>query len=361
MKVRHFIDSAGLYGAERILLYLAAEQLKRGLDVKVISYGSPSESEKAIEKEADKLGVPCERWRGRPVKRVLQEARACQGEVVFHSHGYKFNIIFAALGMFLRRVSCVSTVHGYTSDRRFTKLAVYYFLNKVSLRLLDGVAFVSEKSAEESRVAIDGNRRVLIENGIPDIGGIDSPGKPAVNEEAPYILFLGRLSEEKGADILLDAFDTVSQTNLAIELWLAGDGPQRQALESKAAGLECAGRIRFLGYREDARQLLVDARLLVIPSLKEGLPVTLLEAMALGVDVVSTRVGQIPTVMAHEETGYLLDSGSEEALVKALKHALNVNQGTYGQRAREVFLNRYTSQAMEQRYRAWYQQTGLST
>lgn len=115
-----------------------------------------------------------------------------------------------------------------------------------------------------------------------------------------YVLFVGRLVKLKGVDLLLDAMRDVAGTRLVI----VGDGPERRALERAAAGLD----VTFEGMlpHDEVKRRFWDAAALVQPSLTEGLPNSVMEAMAHGVPVIGTAVGGIPDVVKDGETGFLL-------------------------------------------------------
>lgn len=123
---------------------------------------------------------------------------------------------------------------------------------------------------------------------------------------------LGRLSEEKGQALAIDALSSLATKWPRLVLLLAGDGPSEMNLRSKAEKFGISGRIRFLGFRPDAAQLLRAADLVVMPSLSEGLPLVAVEALATARTVVATRVGGTPEVIADGETGLLVAPEASE-------------------------------------------------
>ncbi|HWN41375.1 MAG TPA: glycosyltransferase family 4 protein [Thermoanaerobaculia bacterium] len=148
---------------------------------------------------------------------------------------------------------------------------------------------------------------------VPNVtGGLEI--EPSGAEEPPgYLLFVGRLRIRKGVEVLLEALPPGAR------LLIAGDGEHRGALESKAGPA-----VRFLG-RCDAgrvRGLLRGAAALVVPSIYEGMPLVILEAMEAGVPVVASRVSGIPEVVEDGVTGWLVPPEDPRALAAALSHAL---------------------------------------
>lgn len=134
------------------------------------------------------------------------------------------------------------------------------------------------------------------------------------------ILFVGRLAAEKGILVLLESFAGLLARMPHAQLRLAGDGEDRKILEARVAELGLAERVIFLGYcsQETVRAELESADLFVLPSFAEGVPVSLMEAMAIGVPVVSTYVGGIVELVIPDETGLLVPAGSVPRLAKAI-------------------------------------------
>lgn len=139
------------------------------------------------------------------------------------------------------------------------------------------------------------------------------------------LLFTGRLAAVKGLPILLEALARLAPRHPAIELVLAGDGPDRAALERRAAELGVADRVRFLGYQssEQVRALLQGADVFALPSFAEGVPVVLMEAMASGVPVVATRIAGITELVEDGVSGYVVPPGDVDALVDAIDPLLS--------------------------------------
>jgi colanic acid/amylovoran biosynthesis glycosyltransferase len=137
---------------------------------------------------------------------------------------------------------------------------------------------------------------------------------------AHRLLFVGRLIPAKGLPFLLE---TVAMIDDAI-LDIAGDGPQRRFLETKAASLGIANRVRFLGYQSQVQvgELLRDADVFVMGSFAEGLPVVLMEAMAAGVPVVATRIAGIPELVDDGQNGFLVPPGDPALTAAAVRQLL---------------------------------------
>ena len=146
---------------------------------------------------------------------------------------------------------------------------------------------------------------------------------------------VGRLGAEKGQLLLVDAAAELLAEGIDLELVLVGDGEQRPAIERRIRTLGLVDRVRITGWadRETVSREIRAARALVIPSLSEGLPVVAMEALALGRPVIATRVGGVPELVETGTTGWLVDPGSVEALVGAMREVADTDDAELLQRA----------------------------
>ena len=134
---------------------------------------------------------------------------------------------------------------------------------------------------------------------------------------------VGRLVDRKGFRYLIEAMPHVHKRHSQVTVALAGDGPLRKDLEDLAASLGVGNKIRFLGFRSDIRYVLQAIDIFALPSLKEGLPLTMLEAMAEGRPTVASAVDGIPTFVRHERTGLLVPPRDPNRLAEALIRLLD--------------------------------------
>ena len=130
---------------------------------------------------------------------------------------------------------------------------------------------------------------------------------------------IGRLSDEKGFDLLIDAFALLVRQGLDAKLMIAGEGPEQAALQQQINSLGMSDRIRLVGFCEDTRRYLESLDIFVLSSHREGLPNVVLEAMAVGVPVIATRVGGVPRLVTDGVDGRLIDSGSVDQIANEIK------------------------------------------
>lgn len=148
---------------------------------------------------------------------------------------------------------------------------------------------------------------------------------PAVTVPAvPRLVSVGRLCEAKGQLLLIEAMARLKAEGVRAELVLIGDGPMRAPIEALIDRHRLHEEVKLLGWRDSARvrQELLDARVMVLPSFAEGLPVVLMEALALGRPVITTYIAGIPELVEHGVNGWLVPAGSLDRLVHAIREAL---------------------------------------
>lgn len=192
------------------------------------------------------------------------------------------------------------------------------------VRLADEVVAVSH---DLRRTLVDGLRiappvRVL-HNGIdPSVfegAGAGGVGRELGRREGEFLVGTAVvLSEQKGIRYLLEAARLVRDADPTVRFAIAGDGPLRAELEEQARALALGDTVRFLGYRRDVPQLIAALDAYVLPSLWEGLPLALLEALAGGKPILATTVGGNPEVVTDGENGLLFAPRDPEAIARAV-------------------------------------------
>ncbi len=152
---------------------------------------------------------------------------------------------------------------------------------------------------------------------------LDAP--VATPPEAKRLVCVGRLGRSKGHAILVEACARLVAEGHCFEVRLIGDGELRGLFEDMVRERQLGETVRFLGWKsgEDVRDELLDSRGLVLPSFGEGLPVVIMEAFALARPAIATQIAGIPELVESGETGWLVTSGSVDALVGAMREALD--------------------------------------
>jgi glycosyltransferase involved in cell wall biosynthesis len=203
---------------------------------------------------------------------------------------------------------------------------------------------------------------VVIPNALPE--DCFRPVAPALPRHADTLRIglVARMNETvKNHPAILRATAVLLKDFPALEVVLAGDGRLRPELEKMAADLGIAGSVRFLGERRDIPAVLASLNISVLTSFSESLPNAILEAMAAGLPVVSTRVGGSPEVVRHGETGFLVDSGNEAQLVEALRTLLQNEslRKQFGAQGRSVARAQFGVASIQKQYEDLYSVTLL--
>ncbi len=255
---------------------------------------------------------------------VRSLARVCREErvAIWHGHDYKTN----ALGLLLKRfwpMRLVTTVHGWGVQGGRTPL--YYAVDRLCLKRYEVVLCVSDSLYEAClKFGVPKDRCVLIENGV-DTDHFrrrrtlaDAKRKLGIPSDQFVIGAVGRLSSEKGYDILIRSVDRLIASGRDAALLIVGEGDQRPRLEALIEKLDRGNRIVLAGYQRDAIPCFEAMDLFALSSLREGLPNVVLEAMALEVPVVATRIAGIPRLIRSGENGLIVSPGSVDELVEAM-------------------------------------------
>ncbi|MGZ3332017.1 MAG: glycosyltransferase [Gemmatimonadaceae bacterium] len=303
-RVLHILAPAREGGAERVVAMLAAEQGARHAHVAAVL--SPEEADDhPFVSGLVKQGVPVTRVivRGRSYLReyrLLSQLVARLRPAVVHTHGYRPDLIGGLVAR-AHGARAVSTVHGFTGGGR--KNEFNEWVQQLALRRADAVIAVSRQIVARLRNAgLDPARLRWIPNGFTasedPLTRSNARNLLGIPSDVPVIGWVGRLSREKGPDVMLDAF---AQCDPSWQLSIVGDGRERDRLLEQASALGIAQRVTWHGLVPNAGALLKAFDVFVLSSRTEGTPIALLEAMHAGVPIVATRVGGVPDVVSEEE------------------------------------------------------------
>jgi glycosyltransferase involved in cell wall biosynthesis len=370
IRVLHLGSPSGVYGAERWILALVRylDPTQTWSVVGTIKDAPGPEPE--LCRQAQEMGIPTcvveahGRFNVRAIAQLVNYIHRHHIEIL-HTHGYKGDV----LGLCAARLSgcsVLSTPHGW-STKAGVMLQLYEALDRFVLGLLDAVIPLSEDLyCGLSRRWWRPRRLYLIQNGV-DLAEVDQvleswPENIGRGAGGFRIGYVGQLIPRKGVDVLIRAFSRLGMPNG--ELWIVGEGPERRSLERLALELGQSERVRFLGYRSDRIALLKTFDVFVLPSLLEGIPRCVLEAMATGVPVIASDIPGSRTVVEHRITGLLFPPGDVERLTERLQavHRDERLRTSLAEKARSLVRSRFSAEAMACRYLELYRAlTGRSS
>jgi len=375
IKVLHLISSSGFFGADNMLIELSKE-LRHTIFSPIIGvFKNLHNPHLEVAEEAKRYSFPVEIFpcNGRLdlktlllIRRFLEEQKID----IIHTHGYKSNL-YALAASFGKKVSRVATCHNWLGDD--PRMKFYERLDKSFLNRFDRVIAVSDSVKQEILNHNISPKKVLtIYNGI-NIDRFDNQEKAdsirrkfGIDESGKVIGTVGRLSEEKGHIHLLHAAEKVLQEYPKVKFLIVGDGPLRRHLEAKSLQLAKSGSAKagssespfvFAGVRNSMPAIYSMMDIFVLPSLTEGFPMALLEAMASQRPVVATKVGAVPKIIEHGHSGLLVPPGDVKALAKAIMDLLaNLQKASHlAKHAHQKVKLHFSSQRMAERYVEVYQ------
>ncbi len=303
-------------GPEKTILNSPRHLARLGWDSLVVYLHPPDDpgfaviEDRAREAGAPLVGIPESLpIDPRALRRLL---RLCKDHDVrvWHGHDYKSNLYGRLLRPF-HRMQLVTTVHGWV--KHTTRTPLYYAIDRWCLKRYERVVAVSADLERRClEIGVPRERLVLVENAIDTEVFRRSAPRPANGRVV--IGAVGRLSEEKGFDLLIQAVERLVADGRDVALAIAGEGDARGALASRIAASPAADRMELLGFRADTVALFEGFDVFCLSSLREGLPNVVLEAMAMEVPVLATRSGGMQEFARDGEDALLCDPGSVDEL-----------------------------------------------
>lgn len=354
-------SSAGLYGADQVVLTLNQALGSHGVRSRLASinnYRMPRQllHAAAIELGQDAALLPC-RGRVDPATVASLAAEVAEtGANVLHAHDYK-SAFYAWAANRGRRARLVATLHGWTDDTR--ALRFYHRLELLLLRRFDALVVVAaDQAARLARAGIARERIHQVDNAIeppPQVAeAVDTlRGSMGLAANAFVFAAVARLSPEKNLAMLVDAFRVLAGEDPRVVLLLVGDGPERTALEAQVGSAGLSSRVHFTGPRTDMPRIYAAVDCLVLPSLTEGMPLVVLEAMSRAIPVIASAVGEVPRLLSGAEHGRLVAPGIAPDLLAAMRSAA-AQPGLRDLAARHHVLRHYSSRRMAESYLAVY-------
>lgn len=263
------------------------------------------------------------------VRRLAQFADDQQVQVI-HAHQYTPFFYARAPGWAGRRAPVLFTEHGRVHPDLPNRKRILF--NRLFLRSCDRVVAVGEsvKRALIANEGIPSGRIDVIYNGVRLVDfAEDSQERSDVRRElglaptTPVAIQVARLDGLKDHFTALRTAERVRESLPDFQLLLVGEGPERPKIEAEIETRGLGETVRLLGLRTDVRRLLAAADLFLLTSISEGIPVTLIEAMAARLPIVSTDVGGVPEVVVPGETGWMAPAGDDVQLAQAVIQSLS--------------------------------------
>jgi len=343
IKVIHMADSLHRGGLEKVVAMIAHGLDREKFDVEIWCMDSGGVIADELRKEDFSVTV----WRinsyRNPINifRLASRLRKNKTTIV-HLHGF-FCSVIGTVAAVLAGVP-VRIVHMHTTLHHFTRFDV--IKHRIVNRFIDKIIFIS-KSAHASSLQVGcgyQGKGMVIYNGVDGV----LPRNQTADKEKNVITMVASLNEHKGHTYLLKAIQYLVKEFPDVNLWIIGQGPLKITLEQEAKDLGIQGHVTFWGERNDVVDLIEQSTICVLSSLREGLPLAILEAMAQGKPVVAHRIGGVPEAVEEGVTGFLVEPKNTRQFSEKLSLLLSDQdlQGRMGQQAREAFKRKFSSEIM---------------
>lgn len=328
LRLAILIDNLDLGGAQKLLL-VQIDAMAATHDILIVNFGRETPLARTlVEAGAEVVSRRLTRLLDiAALGKLRRELTAWRPDMI-HSH-----LLYAAIvgSVMSRKLGTphVTTIHNERGEVLGAFNRIKCGLERVALSKGTDVAIAcGPRVAQAQRPRVGRTPLVTVQNRVRPIPRLSSQTRKRRREdlglEADDVVLVaaGRLVKQKGFDLLLDAFAPVAETEAHVVLLLAGDGPERDALAAQAARLGSGLRVRMLGTLEDLEPILALSDALVLSSRHEGLPLVLLEALAAGLPIIATRVGDVETVV-DDNSALLVEPMQTEALTRALFQLVN--------------------------------------
>lgn len=332
------ISSSGVYGAEKMVVGLCEALPRYGVEPTLEVFDNQHARNVEVADYALTFGIPVRllpcagRFDPRAVYRLRADIRQTRADLV-HVHGFKANLY----GFLATRfgVPIVATNHRFDTgpQNRF---------DRPTLQRMDAVFAVSNEARDSLREVYGIRDAITIPNGVEPRDFVGA--SPTLSREQPIVGMVARLAPEKAPEDFLALAAQIPQARFVV----VGDGPLRAELQAAAPA-----NVDFLGFRDDMAGIYASLDVLVQPSLREGMPMTILEAMAAGVPIVATDVGAAADVIDNGRTGMLVPARDVAAMTAAVKSLLRDDHGI-GQAGAQEVATHYTVDVMARLYAEQY-------
>jgi glycosyltransferase involved in cell wall biosynthesis len=320
VEVAHIVGDGSAGGGTTVVLQLAAGLQQRGTKVTVAGpHGSYLIAQAAAAGHAVLELDFSDRLKTRSVARAVETHLRRHGPSLVHAHGARAGLAAALLPSSSRK-ALVYTVHGFHyGDKRFGIRHLAMAAERVCMQRATATVFVSSHDASLARSA-----RLLPKGAVSEIiyNG-SAPAEPAEGEQRFDLVFLGRLHRQKNPLILAEILKRLAPLRPSLGIVGSGELEPELRAEVNASGLQ--NQVTFLGAQPhpEAMRLLASARIMILPSRWEGLPVSVLEAMHRGIAVIASDVRGTDELVVDGETGFLVPAADAAAYAARIESLLS--------------------------------------
>jgi glycosyltransferase involved in cell wall biosynthesis len=358
--VMQLIGSTGLYGAERWILALVKALDSIYIKTTIVNLVDREGEKSDIVKAAIERGMDAVNFytggKFNPIVAIRLAKWMKQHDIhIIHTHGFKSDMV-GLLTARLDGCKVVTTPHGWSLEKD-KKLMLYEKIDRFIFNLMDMVCPLSIELSDSIKKLGMGNRKIrLILNGV-DLDEIDSvKEKNRLYHDSFLVGYIGQLIDRKDLFTLLKAMKIVTDNQRDIKLLIIGDGYRRDNLQKEVIKLALQKKIDFMGFRQDAITILKTFDAFVLPSLEEGIPRCLMEAMACEVPVIVSDIPGNRNLVINGETGLLFKLGDARELSETILYLMNNKEKARYMviKAREKIEKEFSNKRMAEEYTQLY-------
>lgn len=373
MKILHIVGDSKFGGGSVVILRLAQKAKELGWNVDVLTTDPVFQS---VLKE-NNIGIIDLDVIWRNIK-ILRDMKGLYKLYKFlknnrydivHTHTSKAGFVGRLAAKLAEIPIIIHTVHGFAFHEESHPLFIYIFscLERLASHWCDKIVTVSNFHKDWAlKLGIGNDDKIIaIPNGIPFERVIPNKSLVEIRKELGLsdnefiILSTGRLAPQKGLEFLIRAIPYLDKIlDKPYKVLIVGDGPLRDYLKDLSKKLDVENKVMFLGFRSDIGNFLNISDVVVLPSLWEGLSISLLEAMAAGKPVVTTTIGSNKEVIQDGYSGILVPKKDPIALADAISKLLNDREfsSKLGKNAKEIYFQKYREDLMLEKYIRLYKE-----
>jgi glycosyltransferase involved in cell wall biosynthesis len=370
-KVLHFIDSGGLYGAESVILNLSREMQTGGEYEPVVGcIVSQSDEQNALYDKALELGIRAEKLVIRnscfiiDIPRIARQLKRLDIKII-HSHGYKASVFGYILSL-LMSIPIMATCHlWYLKGLVPLKMRVMITIELFFYKFFPVIVAVSEPIKKillshgiyEHKTKVI-NNGIFLDDYLPVERDILEQERAALQIKPGELCLINvaRLTQQKAQWHIIDAAAQLKSKGEKLRFFIVGEGELMDDLKQQVRDNDLQQTVHLLGFRSDVKTLLQVADIFILPSLDEGMPIALLEAVASRTPVLATPVGDIPKLIQNDQSGVLVKRDDVTDLVHGIRRmaASAELRKKCADHAWEAIRYVYSSKVMYQSYHAIY-------
>jgi glycosyltransferase involved in cell wall biosynthesis len=342
IKVLHLVEDLKRGGLETVIAEIAYRLNKQAFDVEVWAVVRGGEVAEDLRNNGVQVQICDIPSYYNPFNILKLAYRLYRSRFsIIHTHGYFASTIGRIAAVIARIPVVVTHLHTIYYGMSLRNRMIDRFLNIFSSKIIC-VSEAVKKSFVDA--GFNMKKAVVIYNGRDQARYI----LPRNQSEKRILITIASLHVYKGHTFLLKALHQVLKEIPETYLWLVGDGPLMEPLKAEVEKLDLAPYVSFLGFRKDVPELLSFATLFVLPSLREGFPLAIVEASAAGLPIIATDVGGNPEGVINDETGLLVSPEDGEALAEAIVHLLKnpEKMKTMSAKARQLFMEKFDTKQM---------------